>query len=343
MKMILQSCTYRWVALGMLASVLLSLLGCRRPSTPDLRHAEGTKLEQARSELRSYVEEVTQSTASRYGTKDDRGNVMDAVKIISLPEAGGFAGVYHAFDDTRGAFTIHLATSSDLMNWTWRVELASEASQAAIKPAADGGYVVAWEQEPHNHLKFAYYSSWANLLNGAASKTFDAPHRLSECAEGTPNLYSASSTLVDAGFHFFANCDLDRQARGTTDWSSWIPAEQPLLDRAVLAHEVMGSVGDRDVLRFMGFNFTLIEGQFIRDDWRSWRIFLHDDETGEAEPLNIRTHAGSVAFTNPTIAPIKIGGQEAILVTLFIPQEGAAGSEVGELIYYRSFETADPW
>ena len=35
------------------------------------------------------------------------------------------------------------------------------------------------------------------------------------------------------------------------------------------------------------------------------------------------------------IEQIEIGGQDAILVTLFIPQEGAAGVEAGQLIYYR--------
>jgi hypothetical protein len=267
---------------------------------------------------------------------------MDTVKIVAIPESGGFVGLYHSYREATEAFYVHLATSSDLMNWTWRVELASEASMPTIKPASDGGYVVAWEQEPDNHLKFAYYSTWTNLLNGVASKTFDAPRRLSSCAEGTPNLYSASSTWVDVGFHFYANCDLDRQARGTTDWRSWSPAEKPLLDRAILVHGVMGGVGDRDVVSFKGFDFTLIEGQVIRDDWRSWRIFLYDDETGQAEQLNIRTHAGSVAFTNPTVEQIVIGGQKAVLVTLFVPQEGAKSTEAGQLIYYRVYELVDP-
>jgi hypothetical protein len=330
------------VVLGMLVAVSLPLVGCRRSGTTNSSFPEVSTLDHARSELRSYIENVTQATASRYGVMDDQSNVMDTVKIIAVPEAGGYAGVYHTYRSDTGAFDVHLATSSDLMNWTWKVELASKASQPTIKPASDGGYVVAWEQEPDNHLKFAYYSSWTNLLNGVVSKTLDAPRRLSSCAEGTPNLYSASSTFLDVGFHFNANCELDRQARGTTDWRTWNPVEQPLLDRALLVHGVMGGVGDRDAISFEGFDFTLLEGQVIRDDWRSWRVFLHDDETDGAEQLNIRTHAGSVAFTNPTIEHIEIDGQKAILVTLFIPQEGAEGVEAGQLIYYRTYEPVDP-
>jgi len=322
--------------LGMLACAFASLASCRNFTVPS--DAGSLTVDQARSELRSCIEDVTQATAHRYGTKDNLGNVMDTVKIIPVPETGDFAGVYHSFRDDSGSFHVHLATSNDLMNWIWRTELAADASQPTIQAASDGGYVLAWEQEPENHLKFAYYSSWVNLLEGVHSKTFEAPRMLSDCAEGTPNLYSASSMLVEAGFHFNASCDLDRQARGTTDWSTWSPIERPLLDRAVLLQGVMGGVGDRDVLNFKGFKFTLIEGQFTRDDWRSWRVFLFDDFKVGAEQLDIRTHAGSVAFSNPTSTQIEIGGQPAILVTLFIPQEGAAGAEAGELIYYRTCE-----
>ena len=78
-------------------------------------------------------------------------------------------------------------------------------------------------------------------------------------------------------------------------------------------------------------------GQVVQDGWRTWRVYLHDDVIGQSQRLNIRTHAGSTAFTNPTIERVTIGGQTAILVTLFVPMEGARGAEAGELIYYRAF------
>ncbi len=104
----------------------------------------------------------------------------------------------------------------------------------------------------------------------------------------------------------------------------------------------MGGIGDRDVIRFRRFDRTLIEGQFVNEDPRTWRVFLYDDATGNAQPLHFRTRAGSIAFANPTITAIEIGGRNAILVTLFIPGEGARGAEAGELIYYRTYGDAAP-
>lgn len=294
----------------------------------------------ARAELRRIIEDVEGATASRYGSRDDRGNELDGIKIIAAPEIGGFVGVSHSFHDPPGIYVVNLATSTNLMDWTWRVELAQQASMPTIRPASDAGYVVAWEQEPHNHLAFAHYASWAELLAGSRAKTFEVPNSLSICAEGTPNLYQASSTFLDVGFHFYDGCELDRQARGTTDWSTWTASRQPSLEAAVREHGVQGGVGDRDVIDFRGSELTLIEGQAVLGDWRTWNIYLHDAATGDAEGLTFRTDAGSSAFTNPTIEAIEIEGQPAILVTLFVPQEGAHGGEAGELICYRILDAS---
>lgn len=319
-----------------LAAVLIT--GCGTAAAPGQGESEVVTLEQARWMLRRSIEDVREATTSRYGLKDDLGNGMDALKVIVVPESGGFAGVYHTFREDTQAFHVHLATSQDLLSWRWRVELAANASQATLQAGSDGGFVAAWEQELDNHLKFAHYESWADLLEGTPGRTFDAPRRFSTCAEGTPNLYSASSTQVEAGFHFFAYCDLDRQARGTTDWESWHALEQPELDRAVLSEGVLGSIGDRDTLEFEGYPFTLIEGQLKRGDWSTWKIYLYDGQSGKAEALDIRTDSGSSSFTNPTIAVVEIGGKQALLVTLFLPQEGAGEGETGQLIYYRIFQ-----
>jgi hypothetical protein len=328
---------YRPIAPRFLAGLVagLTLLapgGCSKDPPPTI--------DEARAELRGYIEDVTQATARRYAVVDDRGREMDTVKIIAVPESGGFVGLYHSYREDTGTFAVHLATSEDLMDWTWRRQLGDNASMPTIKPASDGGYVVAWEQEPPNHLRLMYYASWNDLLVGAASKTFDAPLRLSSCAEGTPNLYAASSTAVDVGFHFYRDCQFDREARGTTDWHSWTASARPTLDAALEARGVMGGIGDRDVIRFRGFDLTLIEGQLVNEDPRTWRVFLYDDQTGNAQPLHFRTPGGSIAFANPTIADIEIGGRKAILVTLFIHDKGARGSEAGELIYYRAYGSA---
>ena len=322
-----------------LVAVVGISVGCATPSpTTPSPPAPSTSSapEPATAVLRGYIEDITKATAHRYRLTDDRGNEMDTLKVIAIPEAGGFAGLYHSYRDE--TFAVHLATSSDLMDWTWRVRLANQASMPTIKVASDGGYVVAWEQEPLNHLKVAHYRSWDDLRNGTASRSFEVPWRLSTCAEGTPNLYSASSTFVDVGFHFYDGCIVDRQARGSTDWTTWTAARQPVLEGAVRIHGVEGGVGDRDVIDFQGATLTMIEAQVVNEDWRTWRVFLHDAATGKAEQLEFRTHAYSTAFTNPTIDEVEIDGRRALVVTLFVPQEGAAGDEAGQLIYYRILE-----
>jgi hypothetical protein len=292
--------------------------------------------EPARTELRDAIEDVAGATAYRYGATDDRGQELDTLTVLPAPDGSGFVGVYHSVGQEPGTLDLHLATSTDLMEWTWRVTLAEEAHMPAIAPASDGGYVVGWEQSPNNHLRFAYYETWADLLSAHAAKTLDAPRRLSSCAEGTPSLYAASSTWLEVGFHYYRGCTHDRQARGTSDWTSWSPARQPALDHAIEALGGQGGIGDRDTLTFDEVDFTIVEAQLVNEDWATWRVFLLD-ETGAAERLDVRSHGGAVAFTNPTMELVEIAGRRALLVTLFVPQEGSPG-EAGELIYYRIFE-----
>ena len=281
--------------------------------------------------LSAYLEDVKGAPGKRYAERDDRGHELDGLAIMAAPE-GTFVGVSHWWSEPDQEFRLGLSTSDDLLDWTWRADLARKASQPAIATASDGGYVVAWEQEPDNHLAFAFYATWEDLLTARPSKTFEAEQQLSDCAEGTPNLVSASSTAVDFGFHYFADCDLDREARGTMDWRDWSAAKRPELDAAVLAHGVAGGIGDREVVRFRGREFTLVEAMSVRDDWRTWKIYLVD--TGVATPLSFTTDGGSGSFTNPSAEIVDLHGQSTLVVSLFVPQEGAAPGEAGSLVYY---------
>lgn len=290
-----------------------------------------------RAVLRGYIENVTSADGKIYAAKDNTGKTMDCLKIIANP-AGGYIGVYHTM--IADTFRTSVASSTDLLHWTWIRELAGSntggASQPTIVATAEGGFVMVWEQEPSNHPKFSYFNNWNDLKNGKVTKTFEAPHTLSTCAEGTPNIYSASSTSVDVGFHYWSNCDVDRQARGTTNWTSWSSAPQQQIDNAILVYGVHGNIGDRDgYLNFKNYNFGLIEGQGIKGDFGTWRCYLYDYQTGNAEQLNIHTDGGSQAFANPTFTMLTIDGQPAIVVTQFIPSQLAGNREAGELIYYK--------
>lgn len=295
-----------------------------------------------RDELRTIIESVTAADAYIYNARDSEGRVMDTAKIIEDPD-GGYLAIYHSYID--GAFHVSIATSADLLNWAFERELGDNASQPYLVALPDGGFIAAWEQEPDNHLAFRYYSSREDLLNGVASRSFDAPQWLSDCAEGTPNIYSIElspdidQSIIDVGAHYYRNCDRDLQQRGTLkNFESWEAEPQTELDEALIQLGVEGSIGDRDTVLYKEHLFSVIEGQFIQGDWRTWRPFLIAYETGAVEQLNIITHGGSTAFANPTITNLPApNGGSALVVTLFVPSEGAAPGEAGELIYYKTY------
>jgi hypothetical protein len=299
----------------------------------------------ARFELKGYIENVVQATARRYGARDSAGNTMDSARIVGDP-AGGYLAVYHTY--VGGVPYAKLATSTDLLNWTYRRDLGSHASQPTLKLASNGGVVVAWEQEPGNHIAIRYYASRADLLNGVVARTYDTARTLSTCAEGTPNIYSITlspdiaHSTIDIGGHYLWNCDRDRQQRGALkNFATWTTSAQANVDNALLYWGVQGNIGARDgYSNFRGYDFGVIEGQLAKGDFGSWRSFLYDYQTGNADQLNLHTNGGSTAFANPTSIQLMMSGRWASVTTLFIPSEGAAPGEAGELIYYRIYGSA---
>jgi len=311
-----------------MAVSLAALIACAGP----IADASSTSLGAVPAELRGYLENIRGAAGKVYGERDDHGHELDGLAILAAPN-GGFVGVSHWWNAFANEFRVAVSTSDDLLTWTWRADLGRGASQPAIAPAIDGGYVVAWEQEPDNHLAFAWYRTWNDLLGARPSKSFEPEQRLSDCAEGTPNLLSASSTGVEFGFHYFADCDLDREARGTMDWATVTVAKRPELDAAVLSQGVQGGIGDRDTVVFRGREFMLIEAMSARDDWSTWKVYLVD-ESLTAIPLAFATDGGSRAFTNPSAEIVQFNGQPTLVVSLFVPQEGSALSETGSLVYF---------
>ena len=292
--------------------------------------------------LAALIEPVRSATAHRYGTRDDRGNSMDTLKVIRAGN-GVYLGVYHAL--AGGAFTTMLATSGDLVTWTHAADLEANASQPTIAALPGGGFVVAFEKDAGctgkgpggNCLGFERYPTLARLLAGSPDAAFQAPRTLSACAEGTPNIYAATDAAIDVGFHYFRNCDVDRQARGTlSGFARWSASAQPALDAPFEAFGPRGNIGDRDGVLFSGALYNLHEVQFTKGDFGSWRTFLYEWPAHRASRLAIRTHGGSTAFANPTATLLTApSGRPALLTTLFIPLQGAAKGEAGELVYYR--------
>jgi hypothetical protein len=294
------------------------------------------------------IENVTSATAYRYHTRDDKGSTMDTLKVIPSP-GGGYLGVYHTL--TAGVFVTKLARSTNLLTWTHVVDLEPNASQPTIAPLSDGGFLVGYEKDAGctgtgppgaNCLGFRHYPNLASLLAGTGDRSRQLPRSLSNCAEGTPNIYGAElspdidHSTIDVGFHYFRNCDVDRQARGTLrNFSSWTASPDSGLNAVFEAFRPAGNIGDRDFMRLGGASFNFHEVQFTKGDFGSWRVYLYDWLLGLPTPLAIRTHRGSTAFANPTFTHLTSpAGRPAVLVTLFIPQQGAAPAETGELVYY---------
>ena len=273
---------------------------------------------------------------------------MDGLKVIDDPR-GGYLGVYH----TTEAHRVHVsrvATSPDMLNWTRRAVISSRASMPTVKVLADGSVLVAEEADNNKSaarartwIRVKYYRSVDALLAGRADRVVNLPHTLVPHvgAEGTPDIRSVrlrpdlGRSNIVLGFHYFRDGKVDRQAYGRlTDFRSWRTTRLPALDAPIERLGVSGNIGDRDTVVVGGRRLALVEGQGAVGDFGTWRIYMHDGRT--ARRMNIRTDAGSTAFANPTVSWVRApSGAPAVVVTLFIPQEGARGGESGVLVYYR--------
>lgn len=300
-----------------------------------------------RAEFESYIQNVTSATASTYNAEDSNGNGMDCAKIIQDPN-GGYIAVYHVLQSS-GLFSVYLATSTDLIHWTYQTVLGTGASQPTIQFLSNGGFLVLWEQVnssgADNHIHFNYYSSRSNLFSATVAQSFDAPQTLSTCAEGTPSIYSVTlspdiaHSVIDVGGHYYMNCDKDQEQHGKLiNFSTWVTAPAAQINNAILYWGVAGNIGERDALNYRGYNFELIEGDLELGNWADWDIYCYDFQTGNSDKLSITTAGGSTSFANPRITRlIAPNGQPAIVTTIFIPSQGAASGEAGELIYYHTY------
>ena len=293
--------------------------------------------------LERIVENVPAATAHQYQTRDNTGASMDGLKIVDAP-GGGYLGVYH----TTQAHRIHVsrvATSPDMLHWTRQAVISPRASMPTIKVLADRSLLIAEEADNNGAaagsrtwIRLRHYPSVDALLTGRPDRSIDLPHTLAPHigAEGTPDIRSVSRSTIELGFHYLRKTDkVDRQARGVlTNFRDWHTARRPGIDAPIERLGVRGNIGDRDTIVLGGRRLALVEGQGERGDFGTWDVYLHDGRM--ARRMDIRTHAGSTAFANPTISRVRApSGADAIVVTVFIPQEGARGGESGVLVYWR--------
>jgi len=222
--------------------------------------------------IQTLLGDVVGSTGHRYAVTDNAGNTTDTVKIITN-RAGGYLGVYHT------GSKVNLASSTDLVNWVFRRTLDPQATQPTMCALSTGGFLTATE-----------FTTWPGPVACSGSGTTRTCRRCwparstvsgrspDRCrgSEGTPNIYSVSLTpdidhsIIDVGFHYQRNCDVDRQARGRLiNLTTWTAASRPRRGRP--AHRGRGRPGpgrqrehrDRDTAVFDNTRYTLHEVQNI--------------------------------------------------------------------------------
>ncbi|MFJ4835509.1 hypothetical protein ACIP79_37195 [Streptomyces sp. NPDC088747] len=303
--------------------------------TTALPRAEPAPASAAMTRLVSLAGDVRDADGHAYGVRDDSGRTMDTAEITQAPD-GTYLAVYHS-TLADGRFHSALATSTDLRTWTRRHDFGAGTSQPTLALDGAGGYVLAYEKDPDNHIAVRGYADLGALLAGHADRAYDAPRTLSPCAEGTPDITAVRNGTVSLTGHYRADCDTDRQLRAVlTDFTTWHAESDQRLDRALEAWGTSGNIGDRSTVQLAGTRLVLIEGQRWREDFGSWRTYAYDPVTGRADPLTVRTHGGSRAFANPSTTLLTDpDGHPALLVSLFVPSEGAAPGETGQLLYWR--------
>lgn len=293
------------------------------------------------NQLVRLLSDVGAAQAHRCKVRDDRGISMDSLKVFQTG-AGEYMGLYHGWQD--GVFSVHLARSADLLNWKHVTRLDEHASQPTIRRGDDGSYLLAYEKDAPNScwIRLRFYKDIRKLRAGAFQKEHDIERTLAPTAEGTPSFESVR--LGDGGlehseiklrFHYFKDAYVDQAARGTlTDFTSWTAQPSDKVNAELIGRGVHGNIGDRDRFEWNARVFYLQEAQLKRNDWSSWRVFLCDANGMPIEQLPIKTRAGSVSFCNPNVTWITDkNAQKKLVVTLFLPSEGNAVDEAGELIY----------
>jgi hypothetical protein len=304
----------------------------------------------ASPELVGLLQDVKGADRSQYDTRDRDGKGMDTAKVIA-DGRDSYLAVYHTlFPD---GFHVRLATSTDLLDWTYVTTLEERASQPTIAALSGGGFVVAYEKDGSGTtcrgsgscLAFEHYPNRAALLGNQPGRTVTVNRTLSPCNEGTPNIYAATldpdigHSIINVGFHYFRNCDVDRQAIGTlTNFSSWkVQADTNLNNRFASLGTINGNVGDRDAFVYKGRSYSLVEAQSTKNRFDTWRPYLFDRAANTLTALTLTTHDGSTAFGNPTYTELDLPGGlgRGFVATQFIFSEGAKGEEAGALFYYR--------
>lgn len=316
--------------------ISLLILSCKKESSDTKISTcfpvDSFEVENKAIEFISVFSDITKATEYSYNLKDDRDNVMDCLKIVQYSD-DLFIGVSHVYNGSD--FVLNVAISYDLIHWEFKRQLGMKASQPCIYVTKDKKILIAWEQEPSNHLKVSLFTNLDELIAGKEDRTIDIKKTFSPLAEGTPNIYCVDNQSITIGFHYFNNGKSDRNAIGTlTDFNYWSAKKEPEIDEALTAFGNKGNIGDRDNFIYKQSEFIIIEAQENFGDFGTWQCYLYHKGLKKAWLIPFKTHTGSKNFANPTISIMNLKGRRILAFTAFIPSEKAGVNENGELICY---------
>lgn len=292
--------------------------------------------------LAARLGDVRSATEWRYGTRDDRNVTMDCLRIVAA-SPGDYLGISHAL--VRPAadepyFSLNLAHSTDLLRWRYVTTLDNHASQGELYRDRDGSFLIAYEHDEPNsvYVRVRRYADRAALEKGRFATEVTLGRTLAPTAEGTPTIERVSGDTLNLRFHYYRNGDVDRAARGVLrGWKDWKTEPDPTINQPLEALGCRGNIGGRSRFIWQGKTFYMQEGQGVKNDWSSWHVYLlSDEQRGQREAVQIpmRTHAGSTSFANPSVTILNEPGKPPrAFVSLFLPSQGNAPGEVGELIY----------
>ena len=287
------------------------------------------------------LESVPSAETSVYQLRDNQGRSMDCLKVWSMNH-GEYMAIYHSFKE--GVFSVRLARSKNLLDWQFLVCLDEHASQPNIWQSANGPFIAAYEKDAPNScwIKLRFYPDYAHLIQAKFSAEYDIQRTLAPTAEGTPSFESVrlidnqiDQSEIHLRFHYYKRAEVDRLAEGRlTNFRQWEAKPLDQINRQIKKQGSSGNFGDRDKFNWKEKFYYLQEVQKTAGDWTSWQVFLCDSGGMPSRKLSIQSHHGSVSYSNPNISWVRnVEGENKLVVTLFLPSEGNAPKESGQLLY----------
>lgn len=280
------------------------------------------------------IEDVRGGEIVMYGLRDDVGGKMDALKVLEV-EGGKYIGVYHNIGRD-GHFHLQLGESADLKVWKRVGDFGANTHQGDLKKMGRG-YLLVNEMDVKgkgNHIQVRYYDSLAHLVGNDAGREMHFVRKFSEGAEGTPEIRviegdGPDKSRIVIGFHYYRKRVVDRLGMAVlvnfNKLTRWIDDGA---NRVLEGKGFKGNIGGRYAFEYEGKTYLLQEAQENPGQWDQWRLMIGDGMFYTR--LNLKTAGGSGSFANPGITKLRDG---RFVVTSFMPTQGNAGGEGGELLY----------